>query len=99
MDEKVEATCTCTYTPDTPVAFKMGLGVTVAHLSLLSHLSHLSLLSLSLSAVFTASDFVLSPLDPQNADKLKVKIADLGNACWVVRQRHHLLLFLLPVPL
>ncbi|CAB1440933.1 unnamed protein product [Pleuronectes platessa] len=33
--------------------------------------------------VFTASDFVLSPLDPQNADKLKVKIADLGNACWV----------------
>ncbi|KAJ0036525.1 hypothetical protein NQD34_005202 [Periophthalmus magnuspinnatus] len=33
--------------------------------------------------VFTASDFVLSPLDPQNADKIKVKIADLGNACWV----------------
>ncbi|KAF0036110.1 hypothetical protein F2P81_011422 [Scophthalmus maximus] len=34
-------------------------------------------------SVFTASDFVLSPLDPQNADRLKVKIADLGNACWV----------------
>uniref|UniRef100_A0A672YP57 non-specific serine/threonine protein kinase n=1 Tax=Sphaeramia orbicularis TaxID=375764 RepID=A0A672YP57_9TELE len=34
-------------------------------------------------SVFCASDFVLSPLDPQNADKLKVKIADLGNACWV----------------
>ncbi|XP_058499642.1 SRSF protein kinase 3 isoform X1 [Solea solea] len=33
--------------------------------------------------VFSATDFVLSPLDPQNADKLKVKIADLGNACWV----------------
>ncbi|XP_040008920.1 SRSF protein kinase 3 isoform X2 [Xiphias gladius] len=33
--------------------------------------------------VFSASDFVLSPLDPQNATKLKVKIADLGNACWV----------------
>ncbi|XP_026189220.1 SRSF protein kinase 3 isoform X2 [Mastacembelus armatus] len=33
--------------------------------------------------VFTASDFILSPLDPQNADKLRVKIADLGNACWV----------------
>ncbi|KAM9343197.1 SRSF protein kinase 3 [Pholidichthys leucotaenia] len=32
---------------------------------------------------FCASDFVLSPLDPQNADKLRVKIADLGNACWV----------------
>uniref|UniRef100_A0A665TZF9 non-specific serine/threonine protein kinase n=1 Tax=Echeneis naucrates TaxID=173247 RepID=A0A665TZF9_ECHNA len=36
-----------------------------------------------LSSVFSASDFVLSPLDPRNADKLKVKIADLGNACWV----------------
>ncbi|XP_069033911.1 SRSF protein kinase 3 isoform X1 [Embiotoca jacksoni] len=33
--------------------------------------------------VFSASDFVLSPLDPQNADRLRVKIADLGNACWV----------------
>ncbi|XP_047442038.1 SRSF protein kinase 3 isoform X2 [Mugil cephalus] len=33
--------------------------------------------------VFSASDFVLSPLDPQNASKLRVKIADLGNACWV----------------
>ncbi|KAM9785581.1 SRSF protein kinase 3 [Neosynchiropus ocellatus] len=32
---------------------------------------------------FSASDFVYSPLDPRNADKLKVKIADLGNACWV----------------
>ncbi|XP_033485737.1 SRSF protein kinase 3 [Epinephelus lanceolatus] len=33
--------------------------------------------------VFSASDFILSPLDPQNAHKLRVKIADLGNACWV----------------
>ncbi|XP_054868746.1 SRSF protein kinase 3 isoform X3 [Amphiprion ocellaris] len=33
--------------------------------------------------VFSASDFVLSPLDPQNAERLRVKIADLGNACWV----------------
>ncbi|XP_028437974.1 SRSF protein kinase 3 isoform X2 [Perca flavescens] len=33
--------------------------------------------------LFSASDFVLSPLDPQNAHKLRVKIADLGNACWV----------------
>ncbi|XP_051806024.1 SRSF protein kinase 3 [Acanthochromis polyacanthus] len=32
---------------------------------------------------FSSSDFVLSPLDPQNADQLRVKIADLGNACWV----------------
>ncbi|XP_068189307.1 SRSF protein kinase 3 isoform X1 [Antennarius striatus] len=31
----------------------------------------------------SASDFILSPLDPINAHKLRVKIADLGNACWV----------------
>ncbi|CAJ1085686.1 SRSF protein kinase 3-like isoform X2 [Xyrichtys novacula] len=33
--------------------------------------------------VFSASDFILSPLDPVNAHRLRVKIADLGNACWV----------------
>ncbi|XP_054464464.1 SRSF protein kinase 3 [Anoplopoma fimbria] len=33
--------------------------------------------------VFSSSDFVLSPLDPLNALTLRVKIADLGNACWV----------------
>ncbi|XP_029690226.1 SRSF protein kinase 3 isoform X2 [Takifugu rubripes] len=34
---------------------------------------------------FSASEFILSPLDPGNAHKLKVKIADLGNACWVYK--------------
>ncbi|KAJ6659894.1 hypothetical protein lerEdw1_018350 [Lerista edwardsae] len=28
-------------------------------------------------------NFLLNPLEPENADKLNVKIADLGNACWV----------------
>ncbi|KAI4791330.1 hypothetical protein KUCAC02_034071, partial [Chaenocephalus aceratus] len=32
--------------------------------------------------VSSASDFLLSPLDPLNAHSLRVKIADLGNACW-----------------
>ncbi|KAM9751943.1 SRSF protein kinase 3 [Menidia menidia] len=32
---------------------------------------------------FSASEFMLSPLEPQNAGRLQVKIADLGNACWV----------------
>ncbi|KAG2455822.1 SRPK3 kinase, partial [Polypterus senegalus] len=32
---------------------------------------------------FSAADFLLNPLDPQNEDKLSIKIADLGNACWV----------------
>ena len=27
---------------------------------------------------------VLDLLKPQNADKILIKIADLGNACWVV---------------
>ncbi|XP_015252618.1 PREDICTED: SRSF protein kinase 3 [Cyprinodon variegatus] len=35
------------------------------------------------SGGFSSSDFVLNPLDPRNADRLQVKIADLGNACWV----------------
>ncbi|XP_018103698.1 SRSF protein kinase 1 S homeolog isoform X3 [Xenopus laevis] len=34
----------------------------------------------------TANTHLLNPLEPQNAEHLKVKIADLGNACWV--QKH-----------
>uniref|UniRef100_A0A4W5K7R5 non-specific serine/threonine protein kinase n=1 Tax=Hucho hucho TaxID=62062 RepID=A0A4W5K7R5_9TELE len=33
--------------------------------------------------VFSAADFLVNPLEPQNADKIRIKIADLGNACWV----------------
>lgn len=33
----------------------------------------------------TAGSLLVNPLDPLNADSIKVKIADLGNACWVVR--------------
>ncbi|XP_053360350.1 SRSF protein kinase 3 [Clarias gariepinus] len=32
---------------------------------------------------FSAADFLVNPLEPQNADKICIKIADLGNACWV----------------
>ncbi|XP_064415304.1 SRSF protein kinase 3 isoform X2 [Latimeria chalumnae] len=32
---------------------------------------------------FSAADFLVNLLEPQNADKIKIKIADLGNACWV----------------
>uniref|UniRef100_A0A8D1X0X8 non-specific serine/threonine protein kinase n=2 Tax=Sus scrofa TaxID=9823 RepID=A0A8D1X0X8_PIG len=31
----------------------------------------------------TAGNFLINPLEPKNAEKLQVKIADLGNACWV----------------
>lgn len=31
----------------------------------------------------SAGNMLVNPLDPLNADKLQVKIADLGNACWV----------------
>lgn len=37
------------------------------------------------SAKARAADLLVNPLDPRNADILRVKIADLGNACWVVR--------------
>ncbi|XP_061731326.1 SRSF protein kinase 1b [Nerophis ophidion] len=33
----------------------------------------------------SSSSLLVDPLDPLNADKLQVKIADLGNACWVHR--------------
>lgn len=32
---------------------------------------------------------LVNPLEPVNADKLQVKIADLGNACWVVSEHTH----------
>uniref|UniRef100_A0A3P8YBL2 non-specific serine/threonine protein kinase n=1 Tax=Esox lucius TaxID=8010 RepID=A0A3P8YBL2_ESOLU len=35
------------------------------------------------SAKLAAGNLLVNPLDPLNADRLKVKIADLGNACWV----------------
>ncbi|XP_041836678.1 SRSF protein kinase 1b isoform X2 [Melanotaenia boesemani] len=31
----------------------------------------------------SAGSLLVNPLEPLNADKLQVKIADLGNACWV----------------
>lgn len=40
---------------------------------------------LLLSITGAASSLLVNPLEPLNADKLQVKIADLGNACWVVR--------------
>uniref|UniRef100_A0A8C7ZST5 non-specific serine/threonine protein kinase n=1 Tax=Oryzias sinensis TaxID=183150 RepID=A0A8C7ZST5_9TELE len=33
--------------------------------------------------LLTAGSLLINPLEPVNADKIKVKIADLGNACWV----------------
>ena len=46
--------------------------------------SSATLLSLASPAPFGASNLLVNPLEPQNADKIKIKIADLGNACWVV---------------
>lgn len=34
-------------------------------------------------------NLLVNPLEPANADKLLVKIADLGNACWVVSADIH----------
>uniref|UniRef100_A0A8C8CAD7 non-specific serine/threonine protein kinase n=1 Tax=Oncorhynchus tshawytscha TaxID=74940 RepID=A0A8C8CAD7_ONCTS len=42
-------------------------------------------LSLSLSSLdkVAAGSLLVNPLEPLNADKIQIKIADLGNACWV----------------
>uniref|UniRef100_A0A8C6V2C5 non-specific serine/threonine protein kinase n=1 Tax=Neogobius melanostomus TaxID=47308 RepID=A0A8C6V2C5_9GOBI len=42
--------------------------------------------SYSLRLSESSSNLLVNPLEPVNADKLQVKIADLGNACWV--QKH-----------
>eukprot|EP00063_Salmo_salar_P015060 XP_013989895.1 PREDICTED: SRSF protein kinase 1-like isoform X2 [Salmo salar] len=34
-------------------------------------------------AKLAAGNLLVNPLEPLNADRLKVKIADLGNACWL----------------
>uniref|UniRef100_A0A4W4GYK3 non-specific serine/threonine protein kinase n=1 Tax=Electrophorus electricus TaxID=8005 RepID=A0A4W4GYK3_ELEEL len=39
--------------------------------------------TVSSSTKARAADLLVNPLDPRNADTLRVKIADLGNACWV----------------
>uniref|UniRef100_A0A7N6F835 non-specific serine/threonine protein kinase n=1 Tax=Anabas testudineus TaxID=64144 RepID=A0A7N6F835_ANATE len=36
-----------------------------------------------LSLTGASGNMLVNPLEPLNADKLQVKIADLGNACWV----------------
>ncbi len=36
------------------------------------------------AAKIAAGNLLDDPLDLLNADKIRVKIADLGNACWVV---------------
>ncbi|XP_023691704.2 SRSF protein kinase 1-like isoform X1 [Paramormyrops kingsleyae] len=38
---------------------------------------------LSSDAKQAAGALLINPLEPLNAEKIKVKIADLGNACWV----------------
>jgi len=48
------------------------------------HVALISCYTLLPLGKLTAGNFLLNPLEPKNADKLKVKIADLGNACWVV---------------
>ncbi|KAM6929890.1 SRSF protein kinase 1a [Lycodopsis pacificus] len=37
----------------------------------------------SLDGKLTAGSLLINPLEPLNSGKIKVKIADLGNACWV----------------
>lgn len=52
----------------------------------LTTLTRLSKLDDVVLAKAKAADLLVNPLDPRNADTLRVKIADLGNACWVVRR-------------
>ncbi|KAJ8393497.1 hypothetical protein AAFF_G00059700 [Aldrovandia affinis] len=77
-----------------PIRFDSpGSGLSGVSSSITSHTSESALSTLSgystergslLSPhMFSAADFLVNPLDPLNADKIRIKIADLGNACWV----------------
>uniref|UniRef100_A0A3P8UXL2 non-specific serine/threonine protein kinase n=1 Tax=Cynoglossus semilaevis TaxID=244447 RepID=A0A3P8UXL2_CYNSE len=50
----------------------------------LEDIASLTSLSVNIDDILGASGSLLvNPLEPVNAEKLQVKIADLGNACWV----------------
>uniref|UniRef100_A0A3B4FK17 non-specific serine/threonine protein kinase n=1 Tax=Pundamilia nyererei TaxID=303518 RepID=A0A3B4FK17_9CICH len=55
------------------------LSTSATQIALQTHQLHFLLLSLT----GATGSMLVNPLDPLNADKLQVKIADLGNACWV----------------
>uniref|UniRef100_A0A8C1D3C2 non-specific serine/threonine protein kinase n=1 Tax=Cyprinus carpio carpio TaxID=630221 RepID=A0A8C1D3C2_CYPCA len=57
-------------------------GEKVRPVRLTNHTSLCAFICLSAARV-RAADLLVNPLDPRNADVLRVKIADLGNACWV----------------
>ncbi|KAG7276509.1 hypothetical protein CRUP_021289 [Coryphaenoides rupestris] len=65
-----------------PASGLSGMSSSVVSATSESALSSLSGYSSGRGDVLSAADFLVSPLDPRNADKLCVKIADLGNACW-----------------
>lgn len=44
----------------------------------------MKILNICFTVKIRAADLLVNPLDPRNAEKIRVKIADLGNACWVV---------------
>lgn len=47
------------------------------------------------AAKLAAGNLLVNPLEPFNSDKIQVKLADLGNACWVVSGREYPLCFYL----
>uniref|UniRef100_A0A8K9USG5 non-specific serine/threonine protein kinase n=1 Tax=Oncorhynchus mykiss TaxID=8022 RepID=A0A8K9USG5_ONCMY len=65
--------------------------LTFGHVGMFSWLMHCVPLSLSISRSLSlssldkvaAGSLLVNPLEPLNADKIQIKIADLGNACWV----------------
>uniref|UniRef100_A0A8C8JSV4 non-specific serine/threonine protein kinase n=1 Tax=Oncorhynchus tshawytscha TaxID=74940 RepID=A0A8C8JSV4_ONCTS len=55
-------------------------------LTTMSHCSRQSIVSaLYFVSGLSETDLLVNLLKPQNADKISIKIADLGNACWVYK--------------
>uniref|UniRef100_A0AAQ5YCA6 non-specific serine/threonine protein kinase n=1 Tax=Amphiprion ocellaris TaxID=80972 RepID=A0AAQ5YCA6_AMPOC len=64
-------------------AFTSSSGNTGSREKQVCNLKYIPLLLLHHSFYYNDSDVLLDLLKPQNAEKILIKIADLGNACWV----------------
>uniref|UniRef100_A0AAQ4QBJ6 non-specific serine/threonine protein kinase n=1 Tax=Gasterosteus aculeatus aculeatus TaxID=481459 RepID=A0AAQ4QBJ6_GASAC len=93
-EEITTTTITTEATEDSTLAATLSMSATLQDISpvflylsalycLLLHLTLQCSCVPLLSSTAASGNMLVNPLEPLNADKLQVKIADLGNACWV----------------
>uniref|UniRef100_A0A8C1PIV1 non-specific serine/threonine protein kinase n=1 Tax=Cyprinus carpio TaxID=7962 RepID=A0A8C1PIV1_CYPCA len=78
-EEEEDETETPDSTPSVPASHDITAECVSVVLTLKPSFSFLS----CTAAKIAEGNLLVNPLDPLNAEKIQVKIADLGNACWV----------------